>query len=196
MARRLVRSYRTPARVSLPLDRIPMGDYESTRQRHVEYMMGRLPEHLERLTWSAERLRAERSLRLRELLRTARAHSSWHRSRLATVDVDAIDEDRLRELPIMTKSDLMTHFDEIVTDPRVTLDLVNAHLAGLTVGCLFPRRVPCPGIGRVERRAGRVRLGMGRMGRRLADESPAPGERRAERPGPRPGAARAHDCRG
>ena len=28
----------------------------------------------------------------------------------------------------MTKGDLMAHFDEIVTDRRVTLDLVNAHL--------------------------------------------------------------------
>jgi phenylacetate-coenzyme A ligase PaaK-like adenylate-forming protein len=109
-----------------------MIDYEAIRQRHVAYMAGRLPEHLERLTWSADRLRAERTARLRELLRTAQTHSPWHRSRLSPVDVDAIDEDRLRDLPVMTKGDLMTHFDEIVTDRRVTLDLVNVHLAGLT----------------------------------------------------------------
>src|SRR5262249_30484384 len=107
-------------------------DYESTRQRHVAHMTARLPEYLERLTWSADRLRVERTLRLRELLRTARAHSSWHRSRLAAVDLDAIDEDRLRELPTMTKGDLMANFDQIVTDRRVTLDLVNAHIATLT----------------------------------------------------------------
>jgi phenylacetate-coenzyme A ligase PaaK-like adenylate-forming protein len=51
---------------------------------------------------------------------------------LSTVDVDAIDEDRLGELPVMTKADLRTHFDAIVTDRRVTLDLLNAHIAGLT----------------------------------------------------------------
>ena len=95
-------------------------------------MTARLPEHLDRLTWSADRLLAERNLRLRELLKVARAHSSWHRDRLSTVDVDAIDEDRLRELPIMTKGDLMTHFDEIVTDRRLTLHRVNAHLGTLT----------------------------------------------------------------
>jgi phenylacetate-CoA ligase len=109
-----------------------MGDYERTRQRHVEHMTARLPEYLERLTWSADRLRVERNLRLRELLRTARAHSSWHRSRLETVDVDAMEEDRLRELPVMTKGDLMAHFDDIVTDRRISLDLVNAHIAALT----------------------------------------------------------------
>ena len=103
-----------------------MRDYESTRQRHVEHMKAKLSEHLDRLTWSADRLRTERTLRLRELLRTAREHSAWHRARLSTVDVDAIDEDHLRALPVMTKSDLMAHFDEIVTDRRVTLDLVNA----------------------------------------------------------------------
>src|SRR5262249_19248463 len=114
------------------VDGIPMGDYESTRQRHVAHMTARLPEYLERLTWSADRLRVERTLRLRELIRTDRAPSSWHRSRLAAVDLDAIDEDRLRELPTMTKGDLMANFDQIVTDRRVTLDLVNAHIATLT----------------------------------------------------------------
>src|SRR5262247_1592207 len=105
-----------------------MADYESTRLRHVEHMRAQLPAHLDRLSWSADRLRAERTLRLRELLRTARAHSSWHRARLSTVDVDAIDEDRLGGLPVMTKRDLMAHFDEIVTDRRLTLDRVDAYL--------------------------------------------------------------------
>ena len=49
---------------------IPVGDYDSTRQRHVAHMTARLPEYLERLTWSVDRLRVERTLRLRELLRT------------------------------------------------------------------------------------------------------------------------------
>src|SRR5262249_7260002 len=43
-----------------------------------------------------------------------------------------MDEDRVGGLAVMTKSDLMAHFDQIVTDQRVTLDLVNAHLAALT----------------------------------------------------------------
>jgi phenylacetate-CoA ligase len=106
--------------------------YEATRLRHIAHQMSRVPEHLERLDWSAERLRAERTARLRELVTMARTRSPWHRARLAGVDVDALDEDRLRDLPPMTKADLMAHFDEIVTDPRLTLDLVNAHLAGLT----------------------------------------------------------------
>jgi phenylacetate-coenzyme A ligase PaaK-like adenylate-forming protein len=109
-----------------------MADYESTRQRHVAHMSAHLPEHLDRLAWSADRLRAERNLRLRKLLEIARATSPWHRARLSTVDVGAIDENRLRVLPVMTKTDLIAHFDEIVTDRRVTLDLVNAHLASLT----------------------------------------------------------------
>jgi phenylacetate-CoA ligase len=106
--------------------------YEETRQRHLEYLMGLVPEHLARLTWSAERLRAERTARLRHVVRHAATHSPWHRQRLASVDVESLDEDGLRRLPTMTKADLMAHFDAIVTDPRVTLELVNAHIAGLT----------------------------------------------------------------
>jgi phenylacetate-coenzyme A ligase PaaK-like adenylate-forming protein len=109
-----------------------MTQYEVIRQRHVEHAMGRLPQHLERVKWSAERLRTERTARLRTLLTIASTRSPWHRARLSGVDVDRFDEDRLRELPVMTKSDLMAHFDDIVTDQRVTLDLVNKHVGGLT----------------------------------------------------------------
>jgi phenylacetate-CoA ligase len=109
-----------------------MARYEVTRQRHIDYAQQRLGDHLERISWPAERLRAERNRRLRALLQTARDRSPWHRSRLAAVDIDSIDEDRLGELPVMTKADLMANFDTIVSDRRVTLGCVNTHLAGLS----------------------------------------------------------------
>jgi phenylacetate-CoA ligase len=105
--------------------------YEETRKRHVEYMFGRLGEHLARLSWSAEQLREERTARLRELIAVAKARSAWHAARLGHIDPRTIDEDGLSELPVMTKADLMSHFDSVVTDPRVSLDAVNAHIAGL-----------------------------------------------------------------
>lgn len=109
-----------------------MADYQATRARHVEYMLAQLGEHVDRLAWSAERLREHRTERLRELVRTAKSGSAWHRARLADVNAETVDEDALGELPTMRKEDLMAHFDEIVTDARVTLAAVNAHIAGLT----------------------------------------------------------------
>lgn len=114
-----------------------MADYEATRLRHIEHMLGALPEHLERLGWSAERLREERTIRLRELITVAKACSAWHAHRLEGVDPRTVDEDGLGELPVMSKADLMAHFDQIVTDPRVTLERVNAHIAGLTSDAYF-----------------------------------------------------------
>ncbi len=114
-----------------------MSTYEQTRQRHFAHLMGRLPEHLARLGWSTDQLRAERTARLRQLLAVARASSPWHRARLSGVDVGAIDEADLPGLPAMTKTDLMTHFDEIVTDPRITLTQVDAHIASLTTDAYF-----------------------------------------------------------
>ncbi len=114
-----------------------MADYQATRKRHVEYLLGQLGEHLERLRWSADQLRAERTARLRELVAAAKTGSSWHRRRLADVDPRGIDEDRLSELPVMRKDEMMEHFDEIVTDPRVTLEGSNAHIAALTSDAYF-----------------------------------------------------------
>jgi phenylacetate-CoA ligase len=106
--------------------------YEELRQRHVVDFTAQIPTHLQRLSWSAEQLRTERQRRLRLLVRTAQDRSPWHRERLAGIDVDAIDDQDLRSLPVMTKDDLMAHWDDIVTDRRLTLADVEKHLAGLT----------------------------------------------------------------
>ncbi len=111
--------------------------YEETRQRHIEHLLSRFGEHFERVGWSAERLREERTARLRDLVRVAVERSPWHRARLADVNFATLDEDTLRELPVMSKQDLMGSFDEIVTDPAVRLADVNAHIASLDSDAYF-----------------------------------------------------------
>jgi hypothetical protein len=95
-------------------------------------MMASMPETFASLTWTPEQVRAERLRGLRELIAHARAHSPWHRKRLADVDPERCTEDDLRRLPVMTKHDLMSHFDAIVTDPRLTRAVVERHLDALT----------------------------------------------------------------
>ena len=109
-----------------------MTAYEERRRQHVEYMTAMLPDHLGRLEWSEARLSRHRQESLRRLVRTAIERAPWHRRRLAGVAVDRIDEGNLRQLPVMTKDDLMTNFDDVVTDRRLRLDVCNAHLETLT----------------------------------------------------------------
>jgi len=111
-----------------------MSDYETQRQLHLAYATALAPRLIERLQWPAERLAAHRAQRLREVVREAIARSPWHRERLTGIDIDGLDETTLRELPTMTKSDLMENFDRIVTDDRLSLTLVNDHLQTVTTG--------------------------------------------------------------
>ncbi len=90
--------------------------YEELRERHLVRLAELLPDFVGRLTWSREQLRGERAARLREVVAVAKARSPWRRARLAPLDADRLDADDLRALPVMTKDDLMAHFDEIVTD--------------------------------------------------------------------------------
>jgi phenylacetate-CoA ligase len=108
-----------------------MTDYEDLRRRHLADLGRLMPEHVQRLRWPAERLRQERRQRLRELLRVAAGSSPWHRERLAGIDPDGFEEADLAGLPPMTKDDLMANWDGVVTDRRLSLDLVEDHLAGL-----------------------------------------------------------------
>ena len=84
-----------------------MRDYETDRQQHLAYAMALTPRLIERLDWPADRLAVHRVQRLRELVREAVVRSPWHRERLAGIDPDEIDEGGLREVPPMTKTDLM-----------------------------------------------------------------------------------------
>jgi phenylacetate-coenzyme A ligase PaaK-like adenylate-forming protein len=110
------------------------GDYEADRQRHVEARRARVASEVELLTWPLPRLWALRDERLRRLLRHARERSPWHAERLAGVDVDTVSGADLAAIPPMTKADLMAHWDRIVTDPRLSLERVEAHLERVAAG--------------------------------------------------------------
>jgi len=106
--------------------------YEQLRQKHVAELAARMPEYVQRLDWPADKLRAERERRLRALVRKAQESSPWHRERLGGIDTDALREEDLESLPTMTKDDLMANWDGIVTDKRLSLEMVESHLEGLT----------------------------------------------------------------
>jgi len=98
------------------------------RRAHLAAVAERLPEHVSRLSWSQERLKAERQSKLRETLAYAAARSPWHRQRLAGIDIDTLTESGLGGLPVMTKTDVMSNWDRIVTDSRLTLADANANI--------------------------------------------------------------------
>jgi phenylacetate-coenzyme A ligase PaaK-like adenylate-forming protein len=105
--------------------------YESLSQRHRDDLTARVPGFLARISWSAGRIRAERQASLRRLLAHAKRKSPWHGRRLAHIDPETFVEADLVRLPKMTKADVMANFDEIVTDPRVSLAAAEKHVAQL-----------------------------------------------------------------
>jgi phenylacetate-CoA ligase len=105
--------------------------YESLSQRHRDDLAARLPAFLARSLWSAQRIAAERQESLRRLLAHAKRQSPWHARRLAHINPETFEESDLARLPRMTKADVMANFDEIVTDPRLTLAAAEMHLSQL-----------------------------------------------------------------
>lgn len=117
-----------------------MNDYEALRQRHLARAKALAPQLIGQLDWPAGRLAAHRTRQLRELVRTATERSTWYRRRLAGVDIDRLDERVLAELPVLTKAELMEHFDDIVTDRRLSLARLDQHLSTVETGSyLFDR---------------------------------------------------------
>jgi phenylacetate-CoA ligase len=104
-------------------------DYDRARQRHLRAFIEQAPGEVEKLSQPLADLHAVRDARLRALIRVAKEHSPWHARRLRHIDPDTVRGDDLSAIPPMTKADLMANWNEIVTDRRLNLNLVNRHLA-------------------------------------------------------------------
>jgi hypothetical protein len=107
--------------------------------------------------WTAEELQAFQRRRLHAVVRHATTRSSFYRELYGGAGADGPVE--LDRLPAIDKAAVMERFDDLVTDRRLTLGAVEAHLDGLT----------------------RDELLLGRY-RAMADPAQRPGRR----PGPRP----------
>lgn len=105
----------------------------STYQQLIEKQRGEQSDaflsYVRRLSWSPERLFSERERRLRELLVWSADRSGFWRERLDGHDLSNFTEADLPRLGTLTKLELMTNFDRIVTDPMLTFERVNDHLA-------------------------------------------------------------------
>jgi phenylacetate-CoA ligase len=102
------------------------------RARMAAAIGGRLPGHIERLGWTAPQLASWQQARLRALLARALERSPFHAARLAGINPARFELADLPRLPVMTKTQMMDHFDEVITDQRVTRDLADRHLAAST----------------------------------------------------------------
>lgn len=82
-------------------------------------------------SWSRSELLEHQERQLRSLLSTTIEHSSWYERSIG----EFVNRQRpLSEFPVMTKEILMSNFDEIVLDKRVTLAGVEEHLSGANWG--------------------------------------------------------------
>jgi phenylacetate-CoA ligase len=100
-----------------------MGDKHTTGTPDVRLLAGEL---LSRTGWSTQQLREHQRDRLRGLIRHAVASAPYYRRLLGP----HAEGEPLRALPTTTKTALMRQWDEIVTDPRLRLDDIRAHLSG------------------------------------------------------------------
>jgi len=89
----------------------------------------RLSQYTGRLSWDSGQLARHQREQLRVLLGHAAGHSPFHARRLRGLDPARFEISDLARLPVMTKSQMMDEFDDVVTDRRLSRRLVEQHLA-------------------------------------------------------------------
>jgi phenylacetate-CoA ligase len=76
--------------------------------------------------WPPQRVERLQQRRLRQLLRWAVARSPFYRRKYRGIDLDRAE---LSDLPTLRKEELMEHFEEALTDPRIRRDDVERFMA-------------------------------------------------------------------
>ncbi len=66
--------------------------------------------------YDAEKIRETREQNFRAILAHAAEHSPFYRRRLAGLDLEHCS---ISDLPVLTKSEMMANYDDLVTDPRL-----------------------------------------------------------------------------
>ena len=66
--------------------------------------------------WSADDLRRIEEERFRRMLRHAVKNSPYYKRRFAGIDIETC---KPADIPVLTKAEMMEHFDDLVTDPRI-----------------------------------------------------------------------------
>lgn len=84
---------------------------------------------------SQEHILAVQEKRFRQLLRHTQAHSKYYRDRWKGINIETC---KLQDLPILTKADLMEHFEDVVTDPRLKKEPIIEFMSNLdNIGSYF-----------------------------------------------------------
>lgn len=106
--------------------------YQRIRAAHLDAVRAALDDHVARLDWPADRIRAHRNARLRSVLTYARERSPFYTERLAGLDVRTVTADDLRAVPILDKSEAQGAWDAIVTTAEVNRQGAERVLAAQT----------------------------------------------------------------
>jgi phenylacetate-coenzyme A ligase PaaK-like adenylate-forming protein len=107
---------------------VPSADFQRKSAEHLAYLIGLMPEFVASLAFGREQIEGRQTAALRRLLDHAIQRSPWHRRRLSGIDPTTATAADLERIPVMTKEELMEHWDEIVTVPSVTLREAEAYL--------------------------------------------------------------------
>jgi phenylacetate-CoA ligase len=88
-----------------------------------------LPAHFRRMSLDPSQLRDWQRIRLRRLLAAAIARSPFHSRRLHGVDPERFELADLARLPVMSKTQMMDHFDDLISGQALTREAAERALA-------------------------------------------------------------------
>ncbi|MDF1678794.1 MAG: hypothetical protein P1U32_08895 [Legionellaceae bacterium] len=106
-------------------------DYRTIHQNLSKRVRDIMPSHIARLSWSREKIDAFQLKQLRLLLQHVSMHSAYYQNMLRSYDIDQITLADLKQLPVLTKTEVLKHWDNIICVPDINKAQAEAHLQSL-----------------------------------------------------------------
>ncbi|MEM1058917.1 MAG: hypothetical protein AAGK14_06690 [Verrucomicrobiota bacterium] len=111
-----------------------MPSFEELHARHLADVRAFTPRAVARLEWNREQVEAEQTRMLRRMVAYVQEKSPYLASRIGHLEAATLELSDLAKIPVLTKADVMDNWDQLVTDPRLKLADMNAHLHAMVAG--------------------------------------------------------------
>jgi phenylacetate-CoA ligase len=103
-------------------------DLSTKKSMHRQAFLDKLPTFIARMKWSRAQIDDLQVTALRDLLRAVCVQSPWYKSRLSHIDIENFTPEMLPTIPVMTKSDLMENWEEIVNPNTISKSDIRQYL--------------------------------------------------------------------
>ncbi|MCP4178279.1 MAG: phenylacetate--CoA ligase, partial [bacterium] len=95
-------------------------NYKEIRENIYSDIKAEIANSAARLDWPRDKIIKHQEIELKNLVKYAKLNSLWYKEKYRDINPEDINLDNIKQLPVLTKKEVMDNWDDIVCDKNIT----------------------------------------------------------------------------